>query len=140
MRSDYRVWETIVVHWGDMDAMGHVNNARYFTYCETARFAYFLAVGMEEHRAGGRQGPVLAAASCNFRRQVRFPATLEVGARTVRVGTSSFTMAYEVFERGSEEPAADATGVVVWIDAGTGRPVPLPAGLVAAIRGLDGGA
>ena len=42
--------EPITVRWGDVDSMGHVNNAKYFTYCESARMTYFAAVGMNDHR------------------------------------------------------------------------------------------
>ena len=45
-RSDFRHWVTVLVHWGDMDAFGHVNNAKYFTYCESARISYFEAIGL----------------------------------------------------------------------------------------------
>ncbi len=35
----------ISVRWGDMDAMGHVNNAAYLTYFEQARFDWWKATG-----------------------------------------------------------------------------------------------
>lgn len=35
----------IPVLWGDMDALGHVNNARYFAWFESARIALFERVG-----------------------------------------------------------------------------------------------
>jgi len=137
MRERFRVWETIVVHWGDMDALGHVNNARYFTYCETARFRYFGEIGLAELGEGGRYGPVLASASCNFRRQVHYPATLEVGTRTSRLGTTSFTMEYAIFLAGTEELAADGSAVVVWLDYQAGRSLPLPAVLRERLGALD---
>lgn len=142
MRDRFRVWESITVHWGDMDALGHVNNARYFTYCETARFRYFGEVGLAELGEGGRFGPMLVSATCNFRRQVRYPAVLEVGTRTSRIGTTSFTMEYGIFEAagtgGTGEPAAEGSAVVVWVDYGSGRPQPLPAVLRERLRRLDG--
>lgn len=137
MRERFRVWEKIGVHWGDMDALGHVNNARYFTYFETARFRYFREVGLAELGEGGRYGPVLASVSCNFRRQVHYPATLEVGARTSRLGTTSFTMEYAIFLAGTGELVADGSGVIVWLDYQTGRPLPLPAVLRERLNALD---
>lgn len=126
--------EPIVVRWGDMDAMGHLNNAKYFTYCESARMSYFAAIRMMEHREHELQGPVLAAAHLNFRRQVRYPAELEVRTWTAEIGRSSFRMEYEIADRASGERVADGHGVVVWLDYGTGRPAPLPEGLSEAIR------
>jgi acyl-CoA thioester hydrolase len=137
MRDRFRIWETLTVHWGDMDALGHVNNARYFTYFESARFRYFRAVGLEELGEGGKLGPVLVSTSCDFRRQIRYPATLEVGARTTRLGRTSFTMDYAVFEAGAEAPSAESRGVIVWVDYAANRPLPLPEALRDRVRALD---
>lgn len=126
--------EVLPVQWGDMDSMGHVNNARYFTYCESARMGYFAAVRMHDHREHERQGPALASATLNFRRQVRYPAEIEVTARVTEIGRSSFKMEYELFLRGTDDRVADGTGVIVWVDYGTGKSTPLPEGLKGAIR------
>jgi acyl-CoA thioester hydrolase len=130
--------EPIAVRWGDMDSMGHVNNAKYFTYCESARMSYFAAVRMHEHREDGRYGPALAAATLNFRRQVRYPAELEVATRVTEIGRSSFKMEYEVRHRDTGERVADGSGVIVWTDYGTGRSTPLPESLKEEIRRFEG--
>lgn len=128
----------ISVRWGDMDVMGHVNNAKYFTYSESARMSYFAAVRMDEHRAAESHGPALAAASLNFRRQVRHPAELEVLTRVTEIGRSSFKMEYEILLRGTDDRVADGTGVIVWVDYGAGRSIPLPEALKEEIRRFEG--
>ncbi|HET9209167.1 MAG TPA: acyl-CoA thioesterase [Thermoanaerobaculia bacterium] len=130
--------ERITVRWGDMDIMGHVNNAKYFTYCESARMSYFAAVRMNDHKEHERQGPALASATLNFRRQVHHPAEIEVFTRVTEIGRSSFKMEYELFLQGTDERVADGTGVIVWVDYGTGRSNPLPEGLKGAIREWEG--
>jgi acyl-CoA thioester hydrolase len=130
--------EPVRVRWADGDSMGHVNNAKYFTYCESARMSYFAAVGLEAFRQGGRFGPALAAASLNFRRQVRYPAELTVRTRVSKLGRTSFTMDYEIVEAATADRVAGGAGVIVWIDYETGRPEPIPEGLRAAIRGYAG--
>ena len=130
--------EPVSVRWGDIDSIGHVNNAKYFTYCESARMSYFAAVRMTEHRESELHGPALAAANLNFRRQVRWPAELEVATRVAEIGRSSFKMEYEIFHRGTGERVADGTGVIVWVDYGTGRSIPLPESFKAEIRGFEG--
>ena len=133
--------EPISVRWADMDSMGHVNNAKYFTYCESARMSYFAAVHMYDHREGEKHGPALAAAHLNFRQQVRYPAELEVLTRVSEIGRSSFRMDYEIVYRGTEvlgQRVADGHGVIVWIDYGTGRSIPLPESLKQAIRRFEG--
>ncbi len=125
------------VRWADMDSYGHVNNAVYFTYCESARMAYFDAIRLEEAKTKPSHGPALAQASLSFRRQVHHPARLEVGARAVRLGRSSFQLDYAIFIEGGERPAADGTSVVVWIDYEHGKSIPLPDDLRQRILALD---
>lgn len=134
--------EPISVRWADMDSMGHINNAKYFTYCESARMSYFAAVKMLAHREQEQHGPALAAAHLNFRRQVRYPAELDVLTRVSEIGRSSFRMEYEIVYRdigGQRERVADGHGVVVWIDYATGRSIPLPQSLKDEIRRFEDG-
>ncbi|RMG17551.1 MAG: acyl-CoA thioesterase [Planctomycetota bacterium] len=122
------------MRWGDMDALGHVNNVAYFVYCESARMAFFAALELESYSEGGRQGPALVSASCTFRQQVRHPATLEVGVRVARIGGRSFTLDYGLYRRGEEEPVAEGSSVVVWIDYAAGKALPLPTKLRSALE------
>ncbi|MEM9596121.1 MAG: thioesterase family protein [Acidobacteriota bacterium] len=138
MRDDFRLWYPIDVRWGDMDAFGHVNNARYFTYCESARIAYFDAIRLDELKAAPDHGPAVVSATCNFRRQVHYPDALDVGARTSRIGGKSFTLEYEIFRRGTDDRVADGSSVVVWVDYGAGKSLPLPDALLARLRDFDG--
>lgn len=63
------VFETrFPVRWGDMDAMGHVNNTVYFRYLETARIDWMVSVGCNPDPRG--QGPVIVNAFCNFYKQL----------------------------------------------------------------------
>lgn len=141
-RSAFRVFETLPVRWGDMDAMGHVNNAAYFTYCESARMRYFTEIDIEDGKEGAEHGPAVVTATCNFRRQVHWPATLAVGVRAARMGRSSFTLEYALFleatDEEGDEPVADGSSVVVWVDYGAGESIPLPEALRERIRELDG--
>ena len=43
----------IPIRWGDMDAMGHVNNTVYFRYLETVRIDWFRSIGCEPEPQGG---------------------------------------------------------------------------------------
>jgi len=138
-RDGFRHFEPISVRWGDMDSMGHVNNAAYFTYCESARMSYFAAVDLELYREDGRYGPGLVAATLNFRRQVHYPAELEVAARVAEMGGSSFRHDYVIFRRGGDEVVAEGHGVIAWVDYAAGRAVPLPEGLRAAIQRYEAG-
>ena len=56
------------IRWGDMDAMGHVNNTVYFRYLETARIAWFDQAGCTPDPRG--EGPVIVNADCTFLKQL----------------------------------------------------------------------
>lgn len=138
MDATFKVTVPVLVRWADMDSFGHVNNAVYFTFCESARIAYFAAVGVDEAREASSHGPVLAQASLNFRRQVHYPAELEASARSSRIGTKSFALDYVIRDRATGEVVADGSSVIAWIDYAVGRSIPLPAALRQRIATLDG--
>ena len=126
----------IPVRWGDQDALGHVNNARYFTYIEQARIEWLEALADGEawpNAADG--GPILASASMDFRRPVVYPATLVVETFAARAGRTSFTLRSELRVDGAEGVVAEASAVVVWINASTGRSTPLPDVIRQALAG-----
>jgi acyl-CoA thioester hydrolase len=140
VRSAFRHFDLATVRWADMDAIGHVNNAKYFTYCEGARWSYFARLEMDRHRPHPGIGPSLVSAHLDFRAQVHYPAVLEIGVRATAIGRSSFTLAYGLWQQGSDRLVAAGSSVLVWTDYAAGRSLPLPEGLRAAILAVEGGA
>lgn len=138
MKSQFRHFEPISVRWGDMDAMGHVNNAAYFTYCESARMSYFQEIRMDQLRQEVHHGPAVVTATCNFHRQLHYPAEIEVGARASKIGSTSFTLEYAIYRRGTEELIADGSSVIVWVDYDQGKAIAVPEALVKAIEACEG--
>jgi acyl-CoA thioester hydrolase len=124
--DDYPVTVAVPVQWGDMDALGHVNNARYFTWFESARIALFERVGLTS--VGQPEvGPILAHTRCDFLAPVTYPAELVAGSRIDRLGNTSFTMGYAVAHAAAPgELVARGEGVVVLIDYTSGAKVRIP--------------
>ena len=81
---------SIAVRWGDMDALGHVNNARFFTYDEDVRLGFFNQLMAKDARFWKDYGLILAHIGCDFVAQVRAPSTLEVCYGIARIGSKSF--------------------------------------------------
>jgi len=124
------------VQWGDMDALGHVNNARYFTWFEGARIMLFRRVGLLSEQ-GGTLGPILARTACDFLKPVHYPLDIVVGARVTRIGNTSFNIEYAVAPAATPtDPCARGDSVVVLVDYTTSRKVPVPAELRATIERL----
>jgi acyl-CoA thioester hydrolase len=124
--------DRIKVRWGDMDSLGHVNNAEYFRYMEQARISWFDAHGLAMLDNGC--GPVIVRGTCNFIKPITYPATVAVSMYLSRRGNKSFTVDHDLYLDG--EPAmkfADGEVVVVWIDHARGVALPLPPALLELI-------
>ncbi|MHC4392399.1 MAG: acyl-CoA thioesterase [Planctomycetota bacterium] len=126
------------IRWGDMDALGHVNNTVYFRFCESARIAYFEAIDLDRFKEGPKDGPGLVAANLNFRKQTHYPDTIRVSANTSRIGGKSFTLHY-ILRSANGETVADGDSVCVWVDYAQGKAKPLPAALIDRIEAIEGG-
>lgn len=126
----------IPVAWADMDAFGHVNNTIYFRWFESARIAYFEAIGLNERMRREKKGPILARTSCDFEKPLTFPDTVRASARVVKLGNTSFVMEYRVTSA-KHGDAAKGEGVVVLVDYEKGGKVPLDDELRARIEALE---
>ena len=114
----------IAVRWGDMDAAGHVNNSRFFSYFEEARVEWLKDT--LEDTTFAESGPVLAHASCDFERPVYHPATLRIDVYAEPPGRSSVSTHYTARLHDTDAAVATGTAVLVWVSAETGEPVPIP--------------
>lgn len=122
----------IPIRWGDMDAMGHVNNAVYFRYMETVRLAWFEALGVLPTPQG--EGPVIINAGCTFVRQLTYPGTIDARHYVGQFGRSSVETWIEMAR--SEAPdvvCAFGLAKVVWADMKSERSTAIPEALRAAM-------
>ena len=110
------------INWGDMDALGHVNNARYFDYFQEARIDWLrtIKIGMD-----GKTGPVIIHAACTFFKPIIYPATLCLRSSLHSLGNSSMIMDHDLYQ--NEILMAQGNCKIVWIDYSKGKPVPIPA-------------
>ena len=104
--------ERIAIRWGDMDAMGHVNNTVYFRYMEQARIAWFESL-VPRVDAWGEISIVIVNASCNFRRPINYPGNVEVKVFAGAPGNSSVQTFYELSME--DEVYADGDATVVFL-------------------------
>ena len=121
----------IPVRWGDLDAMGHVNNTTYFRYFETLRIDWLARFRSAPNPAG--VGPVMANAFCNFRRQIEFPG--EIVARHYVAAPGSKSVDTFLTLSMADTPdlvAADGGATLVWLDFPSKKTVALPDELRAA--------
>lgn len=123
--------ERIAIRWGDMDAMGHVNNTVYFRFMEQARIGWFDAL-VPQGEAWRSTGIVIANASCDFKRPINYPGTVEVKLLVGPPGGSSVPTYYEL--RVDEELHADGEATVVFIDMQKQKPIRIPQNIREALQ------
>ena len=117
--------ERLRVLWGDMDALGHVNNVMYFRYMEQARIGLFARLVPEEH-AWKSLGMVIASTSCDFKRALVYPADIEVRVYTEPPGGSSLGTVYEIAPAGEQQPWAVGRATIVFMNLELDRPTRIP--------------
>ena len=123
---------SISVRWRDMDAMGHVNNAKYVSYLEEARVRWML--GVEGMSLSDRIAPVVAATNINYRLPIVWPNDIVVELFVERLGNSSVTIGHRIVDQNDDSKLySDGNVVVVWMDTQTGKSAPLP----EAVRGAS---
>ena len=110
------------VRFRDLDVMGHVNNAVFLTYIESARVAYLQHLGaaatLEE------MSIIVARIEIDFRAPVGFGEEVEIAVRASRFGGKSFDLEYVL--RVGDTVVAEAKSVLVSYDYGRGEAVELP--------------
>ena len=136
--SEFPIVIELPVQWGDQDAFGHANNAVYFRWYESARIAYLDAVTLGDRTSHEGLGPILAHIDCNYRKQVKYPDTIRVGARVTRIGRTSIGIEHKLWSQAHGDVAADGHSTIVVFDYESNKPHPVPDWLREAIERLEG--
>ncbi len=133
------------VRFGDTDAMGHANNSRFLTYCESARIAYWEAATGEPMALvthGAEESLILADIRVSFRSPVYFGEVLTIESRVGRVGRTSFTLEHRLTAGdsavGKARLVATAEGVQVLYDYATASPRPIPDDVIGSLEAYEG--
>ena len=134
-RDRYGYWVSIPTRWMDGDPYGHVNNAQYYSYVDTAVTRMLIDKGAL--RGPNSQSIGLCVESgCKFLAPVSFPETIDAGVRIGRIGNSSLRYEVGLFKTNGAQLVAVAYFAHVFVDPQTRRPVPLSEEIKAAMRAL----
>lgn len=127
---------SLPVAWGEMDALGHVNNVVYFRYLECARVEFMRRCGMTELRTPQGIGVILQHVQCRFRRPLLFPDTVTITARVTSIESDRFTLDHEIISAAQDLVAAVGTSTIVTYDYTNKTKVPIPGDLRRAIESM----
>ncbi len=125
---------TFPIRWGDMDAMGHVNNTSYFRYMEIIRLEWLRSHG-EKLDGSTVEGLVIVNAFCTFHRQFEYPGDILARLYVSEPGRTSFE-SWTTMTKAEEPDAVYASGgaTIVWSDYKKQKSVPLPGWVRQAIE------
>ncbi|MDF2574480.1 MAG: 4-hydroxybenzoyl-CoA thioesterase [Agromyces sp.] len=126
------------LRWSDLDAYGHVNNARMLSLLEEARIqAFWASDDTPEHAVGATTAVIDATSGSDTitliaRQEVEYLAPipyqrqpLDIELWIGHMGGASLDVCYEVFSPAGVEPRAlytRATTTIVLVDAASERP------------------
>jgi acyl-CoA thioester hydrolase len=131
--------ERIPIRWGDMDAMDHVNNTVYFRFMQEARICGFGRLRMPED-ARRSIGIVIANASCDYRRALAYPGTVEIRLFVGAPGGSGVPTGYELRREEEAQLRADDVATWVFVDMATRRPERISEAVRARLEGAGAAA
>ncbi len=126
------------VLWGDQDMFRHVNNTIHLKWFESSRVAYWENTGMRRLMEPLHLAPILASVTCHYRHQIRYPDTVTVAARAVRIGRTSLTLAHQIVSAERKLVAADGESVIVIFNYESQQPQEISAELRQVIEAAEG--
>ncbi|EKN00665.1 MULTISPECIES: thioesterase family protein [unclassified Acidocella] len=127
--SDFPLKSHDKIRYSDVDRQGHVNNAVFVTYLETARTDLLeqIVPGFWD----SAYGIVAARLELDYRAELFWPGIVETGTALASIGRTSMVIEQAMFQEG--RLVAQAKTVLVLIDAKTHKPVPVPDDLRAKL-------
>jgi acyl-CoA thioester hydrolase len=135
---DFPIIVQFPIAWGDMDALGHVNNTVYFRHFESARVAYLAEINFIDPATNDGVGPILIHTHCDFRKALAYPDTVSIGARVTEISHDRFTMGYRLVSHHLQKIAAEGKGILVAYNYRDKRKAELPEVIRQNIQKTEG--
>jgi acyl-CoA thioester hydrolase len=134
-RTEFSRFVALTTRWLDNDVYGHLNNVVYYAFFDTA----VNQILIQEKILDPLNSPIVGLVvdtRCSYFRPLKFPDAIEVGVRTLAIGTSSVRYAIGIFSGESPKAAAQGEFTHVYVDRTSQRPVPIPADVRTVIEAL----
>lgn len=115
----------VSLRWSDMDALGHVHNAKFLEYFEMGRVD--LARRLRQAAPDSGISLVVARHEVDYRQRLVYrPEPVLVHTLVERIGTSSITLRARLSDPAGDTVYAQIVTVIVAVDNTTGQPVAIP--------------
>ena len=115
---------SVNLKWGDMDAMRHVNNTRYFYYAESARLDFLLNAfpGLSGPKPETmKHGLALAYTDCEFKVSLTYPDSVVIGSAVSEINETEFWLRHPIYSTKLDCVAAESRSRMVHYDFEQGQ-------------------
>lgn len=125
--SDFHFYHPIEVRYGDLDPQGHVNNAKYLTYFEQARLAYWVQIGIfTKDQSFMELGVILADVHLTYLAPIFYGQNIKVGVHVAKIVNKSMIWEQNIVDADTGKVLANGEVVVVAYDYKEGKSIPVP--------------
>ena len=118
LKSEFKFFISLDTRWADMDCIGHVNNATFLTYIESARIRLIESLGFQDVPI------IMAAIKIDFINQLKYPSKIEIGQKISRIGNSSFDIITGIYKK--NKLISFSTTTLVCFDYKTQKSIKIP--------------
>ena len=125
--SDFHFYHPIEVRYGDLDPQGHVNNAKFLTYFEQARLAYWVQMGLfTKDQSFMELGIILADIHITYLEPVYYRQNIKVGVHVSKLGNKSMTWQQNIVDADTGKELAKGEVVIVAYDYKAEKTISIP--------------
>jgi acyl-CoA thioester hydrolase len=136
----FKFFVPVQVRYAETDMQGHVFFGQYFTYFDDGLIEYLKAVGYKYNDfLNDGMDFFYVKTDCRYKGRAFFDETLHVHTRISKIGNTSFTFEFSIFEEATDRPIADGHIVAVAVDKNTGKPTKLPERFRKAVADFERG-
>ena len=134
-RADFVAFEEVHSRWNDNDVYGHINNAVYYSFFDTA----VNRQGIEHHvldLQNSKEIGLVVETQCQYFAPIVYPDAIHVGLKVVHLGNSSAKYEVAIFKNNEDVACAMGYFVHVYIDRLSNQSTPIPQKVREVLQGL----
>ena len=134
----YRFHYPIAVRYGDLDPQWHVNNSRFLTFSEQARFAYLVELGLFDGKSFWDLPLIVGDIHCRYFVPIDPGVTVVVSSGVIEIGNKSLKMGSLITSEDGSVLHAEIETIMVAYDYRTKKAVPVSDELRAVFEKYEG--
>ena len=132
----YKAVMPVQLRFSDFDRFGHVNNAVYFSYSDSAKCEYIYHV--IPNLKIEKTGVVVVSLKADFQHEIHREEAIVVETAVTRIGRKSFTMMQRVIDPETQEVKCICESVLVFFDLENRQTIVIKPEWIEAMNEFEG--